>query len=273
MAPHIDTAESLAGSDPVHTRPCLDMRLETPPRDAARCASDRLRLPPTLSITRNIRLAVGLVATGSLVALLVICVEAWTVRDRYRGLSANSEMGADAVALAVATAAYGQGVLEYLDTPDAGRQARLNETGKDLAERLGALTGLANTDDERRWGSEVRAIHDRFTAQGGAIVSAHDLIRASQARIERHLQDAERTVASRPRVSSRSRTFAWPWPRTYGAVTTLSASCSRGHTRRSKQPSRLRRRDPRSGSSTRQPARRRRSFATSMRSKAERPAS
>ncbi len=202
MAPHIDTAESLAGSDPVHTRPCLDMRLETPPRDAARCASDRLRLPPTLSITRNIRLAVGLVATGSLVALLVICVEAWTVRDRYRGLSANSEMGADAVALAVATAAYGQGVLEYLDTPDAGRQARLNETGKDLAERLGALTGLANTDDERRWGSEVRAIHDRFTAQGGAIVSAHDLIRASQARIERHLQDAERTVASRPRVSS-----------------------------------------------------------------------
>src|SRR5690606_42085229 len=92
-----------------------------------------------LSFARKIQLAVGLVTIGGAGAMLVIYVEAWTVRDRYRDLVASNAMTADAFDLAVSTAAYSQNTFEYIKKPIASQRARMVESARELAHRLRAI--------------------------------------------------------------------------------------------------------------------------------------
>ncbi|MGE0463197.1 MAG: putative bifunctional diguanylate cyclase/phosphodiesterase [Vicinamibacterales bacterium] len=174
-----------------------------------------------LSFARKIQLAVGLVTIGGAGAMLVIYVEAWTVRDRYRDLVASNAMTADAFDLAVSTAAYSQNTFEYIEKPIASQRARMVESARELAHRLRAIRGRASSDDERRWGSETQAIHERLIAQGDELVALHDLVRVSHDRVNQRLADAARAAAGHARVGRAIdglRLAAADYVRTRGAV-------------------------------------------------------
>lgn len=153
-----------------------------------------------LSLTRKIQWAVALVGVAGMGALLVIYAEAWTVRDRYRVLLANHTRSTQALEAAVASAAHSQSVLEYLEIRNPDRRARMTRRAWTLAESLRGLRGRADSNEERRWGTDVDAIHRQLIAQADELIAMHDLVQASRDRLERGLDGLERAAGPRARM-------------------------------------------------------------------------